>query len=156
IIGEVSSSNTLAMVPVADGNKVLLFATVASGPKLTGCSKFFVRNWPSDLAEATQMADFAIDTLHIKKVAIIYVNNDYGLGLNGKFHDQFVSKGGTVTATEPYDLGSSDFRTIIQKIKPTGPDAVYISGYKELGTITRQLREARVNCQIVACTNYGD
>ena len=156
IVGEVSSSISLAIVPVIDNAKVVLFSPASSSPTLSGASKYFVRNWPSDVAEASQLADLAYDTLGLRKAAIMYANNDYGLGLKDKFQAQFTARGGQVVATEPYPVGHNDFKTIIQKIKAKNPDAVFLGGYKEMGIATKQIREQGLKVQILACTNYGD
>ena len=156
IVGEVSSSITLAIVPVITKAKVLLFSPASSSPNLSGVSKYFVRNWPSDVAEASQMADFAYDSLKLRRIAVMYADNDYGLGLKSKLQSEFTALGGTIVASEPYPIGNRDFKTLIQKIKTQKSDAIYLGGYEEMGIATKQIREAGLKVQILACTNYGD
>jgi branched-chain amino acid transport system substrate-binding protein len=156
IIGEVSSSISLAIVPVIDNAKVVLFSPASSSPKLSGASKYFVRNWPSDVAEASQLADLAYDSLGLRKAAVMYANNDYGLGLKDRFQARFAARGGQIVAAEAYTIGNNDFRTVIQKIKARNPDAIFLGGYKEMGIATKQIREAGLKVQILACTNFGD
>ena len=85
IIGAVASSVTLAIVPQTTESKVVLFSPASSSPKLSGVSPFFFRDWPSDVLEARLLAEFTFNKLGIKKVAILNVNNDYGLGRVNSF-----------------------------------------------------------------------
>jgi branched-chain amino acid transport system substrate-binding protein len=155
LIGEISSSATLAMIPVVEQNNAFLFAPASSSPKLTDVSKNFARNWPSDDAEAGSAAEFAISNFTAKTSAIIYVNSDYGLGLKDKFTQVFESKGGKVVDAEPYGVGTTDFRTILLKVKDTNPDCIYLAGNpKEMGACIKQLRENDLTAKIISNTGF--
>ena len=156
VIGAVASSVTLAIEPIATRNKVLLFSPASSSPKLTGISRYFFRDWPSDVFEATALAEFAYNTLKLRKVAILYVNNDYGLGLRGEFERRFKELGGEVAAIDSHEQGATDFRTQLTKIKGSGPQAVYLAGYhREMAFATKQTRELGITAQILGDADYG-
>ena len=88
------------------------------------------------------MAEFASKRLHAKSVAVFYVNNDWGLGLAQVFRNDFRNLGGRVPVAESYNLGDTDFRTQLTKLKAEAPPFVYLLGYlKELSIILRQMRE---------------
>ena len=156
VIGAVASSVTLAMEPVATEQKVILFSPASSSPKLTGISDYFFRNWPSDVLEATALAEFAYSDLGLRRVSTAYVNNDYGLGLKDEFARRFAELGGEVLAEESYEQGATDFRAQLAKIKGDNPDAVYLAGYhREMALATRQIRELGMDVQILADADYG-
>ncbi len=50
ILGAGCSSETLAIIPVIEKNKILTFSAASSHPDLTGISRYFFRNYPSDLS----------------------------------------------------------------------------------------------------------
>jgi branched-chain amino acid transport system substrate-binding protein len=157
LVGEVASTATLAMIPIAEKAKVFLLAPASSSPKLTGASEYFARNWPSDVAEATATANFIQGSMQKSKAIIFYVNSDYGIGLESEFRKAFISKGGTVIASENYPFGETNFRSVIQKIIKLQFDCIYLAGnHKEMAFLTKQLREYKVNQPIVGDTDYGD
>ncbi len=155
VIGEVSSTNTLAMIPVAEQNKVFLFAPVSSSPKLTGISKLFARNWPADNAEAAAMAEYA-KAQGKTRAAVLYVDLDYGIGLAENFKKKFESLGGGVVAYEGYKEDTANFRVQAQKVKDAGADVIFLGGYhKDMARATKAVREALgENILILAGTDY--
>src|SRR5262249_40877175 len=57
--GGFCSAESLAAVPIATQDKVLLFSMGSSNPKLTGISPYFFRDYPSDNSEGSVLADAA-------------------------------------------------------------------------------------------------
>jgi len=156
VIGAISSSVSLAIVPIATEKKVVLFSPASSSPKLSGASKFFFRNWPSDVLEGKAMALFAFDNLRLKRVAILWVNGDYGIGLMNEFKRNFELRGGKVVGDESYPQSATDFKTQLAKLGKGKPEAIYMAGYhKEMGPATKQLRELGSNAQILGDADYG-
>lgn len=155
LLGEISSSATQAMIPVVEQNNAFLFAPASSSPKLTNISKSFARNWPSDISEAGSAAQFAKEKFGANSAAIIYVNNDYGIGLKDKFTQIFESAGGKIVSSETYQVGATDFRTVLLKVKDSKPDSIYLAGNpKEMGAAIKQLRENNISSKIVSNTGF--
>jgi len=155
IIGEISSNATLAMIPVIEKNNAFLFAPASSSPKLTNVSKNFARNWPSDNAEAGSAAEYAKNQLKAKTASIIYVNSDYGIGLKNKFEVQFKDEDNSVLITEPYEVGATDFKTLLLKVKAKKADCIYLAGNpKEMGRCIKQLRESNIIVPVISNTGF--
>ncbi len=155
ILGEISSSATLAMIPVVESSSAFLFAPASSSPKLTGISKNFARNWPSDISEAGSAAQFAKINFGALTAAIIFVNSDYGIGLKDKFSQVFESNGGKIVSSETYSVGASDFKTVLLKVKSNNPDCIYLAGNpKEMGACIKQLRENNLTTKIISTTGF--
>lgn len=156
IIGAVASSVTLAIEPIASQNEVILISPASSSPRLTGISPFFFRTWPSDVIEANVLADFAFKKLNIKTVAIIYVNNDYGIGLKDEFKKTFVNLKGKVVFSEGYPQNNKEFRSILTKVKAKKAEAIYLAGYhREMAFATKQIKEMKIRAQILGDADYG-
>lgn len=156
VIGPVASSVALAVEPIATKNRVILFSPAASSPKLTGISEYFFRDWPSDVFEATVLAEFVHSKLGLRAIAILYVNNEYGIGLKSEFMRRFQELKGTVPIVESYEQGASDFRSQLTKIKAAEPNAVYLAGYhREMAAATKQIRELGMSMQILGDGDYG-
>lgn len=155
LIGEISSSATQAMIPVVEQNNAFLFAPASSSPKLTDISKSFARNWPSDVAEAGSAAKFAKTNFAANTASIIYVNSDYGTGLKDKFAQVFEGSGGKIVSAETYSVGTTDFRTLLLKVKSVTPDCIYLAGNpKEMGACIKQLRENHLTAKIISNTGF--
>lgn len=154
-IGDISSTTTLAMTPVAESNNAFLLSPGASSPKLTGISKNFARNYPSSLDESIKSADYAFKTLKLSKSTIIYVNSEFGIGLKEAFENRYKQLGGTILSTESYSFGSVDFKTIIIKLKGVKPELIYLAGnQKEMGNFMKQLKESAFNCKVISNISF--
>jgi len=156
IIGELLSSVTLAIAPIANKNGVVILSPASSSPKITDAGDFIFRNCPSDIYEGSIMANFAHEKLQYKKVAIFHINNDYGVGIKEVFKDVFVKRGGTIVDEESFEQGATDFRSQLTKIKQARPEAIYIIGYKETGYILRQAKEMGIKVQFLSTVTFED
>ena len=157
VIGGAISSCALAVVPLADREKVILFSPAATSPKLTGISQYFFRNWPSDFYEGKVMASFATENLKITKIALLYVNNDWGVGITAVFKEEILTHNCKITDEESFEPGTTNFRTQLGKIKHSNPDAIYVIGYiKELLPLVRQKEELGIKATILSSYGFYD
>ncbi|TET15171.1 MAG: hypothetical protein E3J82_01170 [Candidatus Thorarchaeota archaeon] len=156
VIGAMASSVTLAIAPVAEKNKIVLISPVSSAPKISEAGDYVFRNCMSDVYEGAKMAAYAFKELGLRKIAILYVNNDYGSGLRGMVESRFKSLGGRVVTMQSFDQGSSDFRTQLAKIKQAKPEAIYMVGYKEQILILKQAKEMGITQQFLGSVMFED
>lgn len=157
VIGDAFSSPTLAIVPIIDKNKVILMSPTASNPKLSNSSEYFFRVWPSDVAEGAVAANLAVKKLNLKKLAILYGNNDYAIGLKEVFSKTIKELGMEILLTEVYNEGDSDFRAQLTRIKKLSPDGIYLAGYaKEFAKILVQAKELNIKSQFVSCGTFHE
>lgn len=156
VIGGLFSSVTLAIAPVAEQNKVVILSPTSSAPQITDAGDYVFRNCASDIFEGAIMGTFAFDELGFKQVAILYINNDYGVGIRDVFKKGFTAKGGIVILEETFDQGTTDFRTQLAKIKGSNAQAIYIVGYKELGQLLKQAKEIGITSQFLSTVMFED
>lgn len=157
IIGPMFSSTALAIAPLGEKNKVVILSPSASSPELTKAGDYFFRNWPSDVYEGGEMGRFAYNTLKLRRVAILSVNLDYGVGLTNVFKKVFESAEAKTLTVENYDQGATDFRTQLSKIKSLNPDGLYLPGYyAEIGLILRQARELGIKAQFLSGVGFDN
>lgn len=143
ILGEVASSNSLAMAPKAQAAQVPMVTPSSTNPKVTEVGDYIFRVCFIDPFQGTVMSKFTLETLKIKNVAILKDNkSDYSLGLSQYFVDHFSKNGGTIVAEEAYSKGDTDFRGQLTTIKGKKPDAIYVPGYyTDVGVVARQAKE---------------
>lgn len=157
IIGDNISGPTVAMVPIVNDARIPLISPSASTPKLTGMSPYFFRVYPSDTTEGSYMAEIATTRLHAKSVGILFINNDFGVGLRDVFSNTFKSKGGIISAALPYNSDETNFRPYIAQLRSLHPDAVYLAGYyQDGGSIMKQAREMGLSVPILGSTTHED
>jgi len=156
IIGDLFSSVTLAIAPIANENKVILFSPASSSPKLTNAGDYIFRNCASDIFEGEIMGKFVTEKLKLKKIAILYINNDYGIGIADVFRSIVTKNGITISSDEAFEQNSNDFKPQLLKIKNLNPDAIYIVGYKELGYLLKQAKETGIKKQFLSTVMFED
>ncbi len=154
LLGEVASSRSLAMAPIADANKVPHITPSSTNPKVTKdgdkTRPFVFRVCFIDPFQGTVMAKFAKDK-GIKKVAILRdVGNAYSVGLADYFLSKFKDLGGTIVNDQSYKAGDQDFKAQLTAIKAKAPEAIYIPGYyTDVALIARQARELGIKVPLM-------
>lgn len=156
VIGGMTSSSALAIAPLAEQNKIVLISPSASSPLLSKAGDFIFRNELSDAYGGTAQAELTKNRLKISNVAILYINNDYGIGVKDAFIEKFTELGGKTLKTEAFEPNAQDFRTQLIKIKETSPQAIFIVGYKEIILILRQIRELGIKAKILSTPVFED
>jgi branched-chain amino acid transport system substrate-binding protein len=157
VIGENISSSTASMIPITDKHQTLLISPSASAPNLSGISSYFFRVFPSDVEEGAFIANAISKSKPNSKVCIVYVNNDYGVGLKGVFELNAKHLGLNVLQTFGYDKTTSDFKAILTKVKSLNPDAIYMpSYYQDGGAIVKQVKELGINAELYGGTTHED
>ncbi|HYK43155.1 MAG TPA: ABC transporter substrate-binding protein [Thermoanaerobaculia bacterium] len=151
MLGHVASSYSLAAAPICQANKIPMITPSSTNPRVTQIGDYIFRVCFMDNFQGAVMAKFAWDTLKAKRVAILVdIRNDYSVGLQGVFRDQFKSRGGQIVAEQSFSQGDSDFHAQLTQIKSTNPDAIYVPGYyTEVGTIAHQAKELGLNAPLL-------
>lgn len=156
-IGENISSSTASMIPIIDKNKKILISPSASAPNLSGLSKYFFRVFPSDTEEGSFVAEAISKSKPNAKVCIVYVNNDYGVGLKDVFEQNAKTLGLNVLQSFGYDKTATDFKAILTKVKSLNPDVIYLpSYYQDGGAIVKQARKLGIKADLYGGTTHED
>lgn len=143
MLGEVSSSRSLAAAPICQANRVPMVSPSSTNPRVTAVGDYIFRVCFIDSFAGAVMARFAAGSLKFKRVALLVdIRNDYSIGLATYFREEFRKQGGEILAEQSYAEGDSDFHAQLTQIKAVNPEAIYVPGYyTEVGTIARQARE---------------
>jgi branched-chain amino acid transport system substrate-binding protein len=151
MLGEVSSSRSLAAAPICQANKVPMISPSSTNPRVTQVGDYIFRVCFIDPFQAEVGARIAFETLKLRKVAILSdVRNDYSVGLQTFFRQHFKALGGEIVAEQSYSEGDSDFRAQLTQIKSANPEALYVPGYyTEVATIARQARELGITVPLI-------
>ena len=129
---------------VPDDGEALLLVSVSSAPDITKRSPFVFRNYVTSDNESRRMASFAWNRLHTKRVGVLYINDEFGIGGACTFKESFEKLGGAVAFEEPYERAAADFKSQLTKAVGSYPDvdAVYVIGYdRPFALVVKQLLE---------------
>ena len=151
ILGEVSSSRSLAAAPICQASGIPMVSNASTNPEVTKKGDYIFRVCYIDPFQGEVMAKFAYNSLKLKRVAILKdVKNDYSIGLAQFFEETFTMLGGEVVATQAYSEGDTDFKAQLTALKAAGPAAVIVPGYyTEAALIVKQARELNMNMPFV-------
>jgi len=157
VTGFTVSSCGIAGSVVAEDNKIPFVAAATVNPKVTvdertGKVKAYTfRACFIDSFQGTVGANFALNSLKVKKAAILIDNSsDYSKGLSKVFRDVFSAGGGQIVAEEAYLQKDQDFKSTLTAIKAQNPELLYIPGYYEdVGKIIKQARELGMTIPIL-------
>jgi branched-chain amino acid transport system substrate-binding protein len=147
ILGEVASSRSLEAAPICQSNGVPMISPSSTNPKVTETGDFIFRVCFIDPFQGTVMANFAVNTLKAKKVAVFTdVKSDYSKGLAKFFKEGFTKAGGQIVSELDFNGGDKDFKGQLTTIKSAAPDAVFVPGYyTDAALICIQAKEIGLN-----------
>jgi branched-chain amino acid transport system substrate-binding protein len=157
IIGGLCSAETSAFVPLSETSETPTISACSSAPALTQAGDYFFRVYPSDSFQGVFAAEYIKENIGANKAAVIYTNDDWGVGLQETFKNSFEGLGGTIVAVESFNKSDRDMRTQLSKIKTANPEAIYFLGFNEASIPgIRQAKELGINVPIVGGDAWDD
>lgn len=151
VLGFSFSSVALSGLPIYTQCGLPIVASAVTSPELSGASDIFFRTVFTDAYQGAEAAKFISENRGVKKVAVLYQQDDYGKGVADAFSAAIEDEGGTVTSSQAYQLGTVNFGSIVDKALQGDPDAVFIGGfYTEAGKIVTQVRDSGSDLPIFA------
>lgn len=160
IIGDICSSVTLAMQPLAEEASVLLVNAASSNPAITykagvGGFKWTFRNYPTDEGRAAIVLEHAVKNRGLKNFAVLSVDSDYGRGAIN-FTKKYLPRypDAKILSEDYYKDSETDFRPVLSKIKNSGAQAIVMYGQADTTPIVaRQMLEMGLAGKIVLVGN---
>jgi branched-chain amino acid transport system substrate-binding protein len=92
--------------------------------------------------------------LKLRKIAILYVNNDFGTDLASVFKEDFLKLGGEIVSENGFQQNQTDLRTQVSLAAASKPDAIFVPAYTEVGYVLKQAREAGLKQQLLAAATF--
>jgi branched-chain amino acid transport system substrate-binding protein len=141
IIGTIYSGSTIVNMLVAQQNGVPQM-TGAEAPNITKQGNPYIFRTSSSAAKGVPaLTPYFKDKLGVKKIAVAWVNNEFGKGGHDVFIKQMKEAGVDVVADVPSEQGQVDFAADVSKIKGSGAQAVFV--YVNEEESARFLKEAK-------------
>lgn len=149
VVGHFCSSNTIPASEVYDEAGVIAITPGSTNPQVTerGLSAMF-RMCGRDDQQGAIAANYILDVLKAKKIAVIHDKDTYGQGLADATRAALAKRGTKEVLYEGLSRGEKDFNALVTKIGALKPDVVYFGGcHPEAGPLVRQMREQGVQAK---------
>ena len=152
IIGSAASSISLALLPKANDNKIVMISSISTADDLKGKENdYFFRVVPPNYKQGFTAVKFIIEDLKFDKIAILNANDDYGISFANSIESNLKEKKITFVNKNSYNAGTKDFKNLLMQIKKTNPQVVILAGIiPETAIIQRQAKEANLNCIFIS------
>ncbi len=150
-LGDLSSGASMAASPIYQRAGLVQFGFTNSHPDFTKGGDYMWSTAISQAEEQPLLASYVTKGLGFKKIAVLYLNTDWGRTSKDIFAKAASSYGAQVVAAEGYQPNEKDFRATLTRVKSAAPDSlVLISYYSDGAQIVRQARASGVREPIAA------
>lgn len=154
VIGVVGHLNSGVSIPTSEKYReagIVQVSPASTNPQLTlqGFENVF-RVCATDDVQGSFAADFVVDNLSAKTVAVISDSTPYGDGLADEFSKQLETRGGKVASRDKIQVKDQDFKALVTKIQGLNVDMIYFGGmYTEAALISKQSKEAGLKVPVM-------
>ncbi|MBN1647573.1 MAG: branched-chain amino acid ABC transporter substrate-binding protein [Spirochaetales bacterium] len=159
VIGHICSGATKAALQIYNDSKIVCVSPSATNPPLTQSGDYpnFLRTIAPDDAQARLAVDFTLDTLKLKKLAILHDKGDYGKGF-AELCKQFAEAAGAqVVLFEGINPGAPDYSATVTKVGNAGVDGLIWGGYHpEASKLVQQMRDRGINVPFISDDGVKD
>lgn len=155
VLGCVTSGACIAIVDQTAADGILQITPSGSAEGCIANDNAF-RICFSDPEQGVAMADYAVNTLGLTKIAVIYnAADEYSTGIQVAFEEAVADLGGEIVASEAFNTNDVDFNTQLTKIKSTDAEAIYVPAYYQDATyITKQAKELGIDVQFLGSDGW--
>jgi branched-chain amino acid transport system substrate-binding protein len=152
VIGHLNSGQTLAAMEIYKDLSLVIVTPTASEESLTqkGYTNFFRIN-ANDAVQARVDAEFLVNTLSARRVAVLHNDDPYGIGLARAVAENLGAMGAEVVTQIQVAVEQSDYSAEVPQVVQASPDAVFYAGYEvECPYLRYALTQAGVTAPFLA------
>jgi branched-chain amino acid transport system substrate-binding protein len=137
--GIISSVSIPILTSVTADAGIVQISPASSSPTLTRIAQegkakgVFFRTITSDALQGVAAAKYAIDQ-NLKELAIIHVNNDFGVNMVAEFRKAYEALGGKILSTTLYNQNQASYAPEVTAALKGDPKALYLVAYPGDGT----------------------
>lgn len=143
VIGHLNSGTTIPASKIYADAGIAQISPSATAVAYTAQGfKTAFRVMTNDNQQGTVLADYVVNTLKSKRLAIIDDRTAYGQGLADQVEKTVKAKGVAIVAREFTTDHSTDFMAILTAIKAKNPDVLFYGGMDaQAGPMVKQMRD---------------
>jgi branched-chain amino acid transport system substrate-binding protein len=166
LLGPALTTNVRAVAELCHANQVPALEPSATDGTLCRLNGYIFANGLTREGEATNMAEYAVNHLRLRRFAILYPANAYGADMREAFEAAAGRAGGEIVGAVEYPLldltKEPDKREInyfpyTKKLKWLRADAIYFPGhYEEIVRILPQLTFTDVSAYVLGANGWNE
>tara|TARA_Y100001934_G_C12350121_1_gene774890 strand:+ start:253 stop:2304 length:2052 start_codon:yes stop_codon:yes gene_type:complete len=122
ILGPLLSDEIKRSAEIADSFKLPIFTPTASSSDLVSASPYVFRNSLTRKIQAQYLAEYSINKLKLKRIAVLYPSEPFGEELKSEFIQAVEGLGGEIVGMASYDRSQNDFKAQILELGGIGDD----------------------------------
>lgn len=140
-----------AVAPIANDNKIVELSVGANAPDIAKLGDYVYTTFPLADVDIRAVAAYSAKEMGKKKAAVLFINNETGIGSAEVYRDTFTKAGGQVVAYEAYDQKATDFTGPLLKIRAANPEIVHLQGLvSESPQVIAQARQLGITVPITS------
>ena len=140
-----------AVAPIANDNKVVELSVGANSPDISQLGDYVYTTFPLADVDIRAVANYSAKDMGKKKAAVLFINNETGIGSATVYRDTFTKAGGQVVAYEAYDQKATDFTGPLLKIRAANPEIIHLQGLvAESPQVIAQARQLGITVPITS------
>lgn len=149
------STPTRAAAGIFQQSGVPLISAYAVHPSIIATGDLISRVGMGAPVQGTAGAVLAVKELGARRIAILTMDNDFGVALSKYFKEKAVELGAKIVFEKKYPLGESEFRDLLTTVRDKNPDLIYATGYySEAANLVPQARELGIRAPIIGQEGY--
>ncbi len=153
-IGDFSSTASMAASPIYQRGRLVQFGMTNSHPDFTKGGDYM---WSSSISQAEEqpnLAEYAVNALGLKRLAVLHLNTDWGSTSKTLFVKAAQDRGAEVVAIEAFLPNERDFRSTLVRARSANPTGLILEAYyADAAVIARQVRELGLTQPIAAVSS---
>src|SRR5690606_24185295 len=139
MIGAAASGVSTAIVDKVQTAEMAMCSGSNTGASLTQYDPYYIRTAPTDELQAPTLGDLMIND-GITNAAVIWRNDEYGVGFGEALADYLEDSGVTVSVRQGYDPQQSSFSALIDEIANAGAEGLAMITFEEGGQIVLDMQ----------------
>jgi branched-chain amino acid transport system substrate-binding protein len=154
ILGAAASGVSTAIVNQVQDAGVVMCSGSNTAASLSVFEPFYIRTAPSDDLQAPTLGDVIIDD-GFEDVAVVWRNDEYGVGFGEVLADYLEASGLNVTLAVGYDPDAPSFADLMDDVAASGAEALAMITFAEGGQMVLDM-QGRFDGQVYVADGFVD
>ena len=158
IFGPAASAVGQALVPTLNASTTPTFVSIFSTPAVTEppIPMLFRTGVMNDRQQGSAIADYVVDSLGVKKIALVSQSDEYGKRGGEAVVARLAERKIALVSNEVFNISDTDFTAQISRTIQAAPDVLIVYGYPNPSAIiTRQANQLGLKAKIMGANSAG-
>ena len=158
VFGPAGSAVGQALVPTLNASTTPTFVSLFSTPAVTEppIPMLFRTGVMNDREQGSAIADYVVDSLGAKKIALVSQSDEYGKRGSEAVVNRLAARKQTLVSNEVFNISDTDFTAQISHTIQAAPDVLIVYGYPNPSAIiTRQAKQLGLKAKIMGANSAG-